>query len=83
MAYIEFIWDDSEGGNVWYIAEHGVTMDEFEQAFFDFAEETTSDSSGRPMRFGYTDTNRCLCVIWEVIDDVQVYPFNAYEVGSR
>src|SRR5438067_5063683 len=54
-------WDepDDEGSNTAHIAVHGLTPDEVESAFFDA--NTTfdlSDSSGRPIAFGTTDTGR-------------------------
>ena len=40
----------------------------------------TSDSSGRPMVFGYADEGRYIVVVYEQIDDDMVYPVTAFEV---
>lgn len=45
-----------------------------------YVEEDTSRSSGRPMRFGYTQDGRYIVVAFEWIDDVTIYPVTAYEV---
>lgn len=52
-------WDDpeDEGSNTAHIAEHDLTPEEVESVLF--GESTTfdvSDSSGRPIAFGTTDT---------------------------
>jgi hypothetical protein len=47
-----FLWDDSRGGNVEHIAEHGLTPEEVESAFDSIETETTSRSTGRPAIFG-------------------------------
>jgi hypothetical protein len=83
MPYIEFIWDldDDPEGNVQHLLEHDVTKDEAEEALRHPDAQTTSDSSGRPLTFGYTTTGRYLAVIWEhVLDDpLTVYPITAYD----
>lgn len=47
--------------------------------------ETTSDSSGRPLTFGYTAEGRHLAVVWEhVFDDpMTIYPVTAFDVKER
>ncbi len=40
----------------------------------------TSDSSGRPMIFGYTGDGRYITVVYEQIDEDTVYPVTAFEV---
>jgi uncharacterized DUF497 family protein len=64
-------WDepDDEGGNTAHIAEHGLTPEEVESALYD--ERTTfdlSDSSGRPIAFGSTDTGRFIAVVFDVLN---------------
>ena len=79
-------WDepDDEGSNTAHIAEHGLTPEEVESTLLD--ENTTfdvSDSSGRPMAFGSTDTGRFIVVVFEVLnpaDPLIIRPITAYEV---
>jgi uncharacterized DUF497 family protein len=79
-------WDDpaDEGSNTAHIAEHGLTPEEVEFALFD--EHTmfdVSDSSGRPIAFGTTDTGRFIAVVFEVLnpaDPLVIRPITAYEV---
>jgi uncharacterized DUF497 family protein len=79
-------WDepDDEGSNTAHIAEHDLTPEEVEAALFD--ENTTfdvSDSSGRPIAFGTTDTGRFIVVVFEVLnvaDPLVIRPITAYEV---
>jgi hypothetical protein len=52
------IWDleDDPDGDVAHIAEHGITQDEVEEVVGTPANPTVlSDSSGRPITFGWTD----------------------------
>jgi hypothetical protein len=35
MDYLSIVWDDSEGGNVEHIADHGLTPDEVEDVLRD------------------------------------------------
>jgi uncharacterized DUF497 family protein len=79
-------WDEpgDQGSNTAHIAEHGLTHEEVESALFD--EETTfdlSDSSGRPVAFGTTNTGRFIVVVFEVLnvaDPLVVRPITAYDV---
>lgn len=69
-----------DGGNVEHIAEHGLTPEDIEQVMENFMAEGTSQSSGRPVRFGFTPDGRYVAVVFEWLDDVTVYPVTAYEV---
>lgn len=79
-------WDDAddEGSNTAHIAEHGLTSEEVESALYD--EKTTfdlSDSSGRPIAFGSTSTERFIAVVFEVlnlVDLLVIRPITAYDV---
>ena len=79
-------WDDplDEGGNTGHIMEHGLTPEEVESALRD--ENTTfdvSDSSGRPIAFGASDTGRFIAVVFEILnltDPFIIRPITAYEV---
>src|SRR5438067_8075329 len=63
------IWDledDPDGNYVHIVVEHGVTQDEVDDVVSDPTNATAdSDSSGRPITFGWTRTGRRLAVIWE------------------
>lgn len=79
-------WDDADdiGGNTAHVAEHDLTPQEVESALFD--ENTTfdlSNSSGRPIAFGYTDTGRFIAIVFEVLnisDPFIIRPITAYDV---
>ena len=64
--------------------QHGLTPEEVESALLD--ENTTfdvSDSSGRPIAFGYTGTGRFLAIVFEVLnpaDPLVIRPITAYDV---
>ena len=78
------VWDlpDDLDGNVALIAEHGLTPDEVESVMREPANPTaTSESSERPITFGWTDTGRYIAVVWEPVSDDPrtIYPVTAYE----
>jgi uncharacterized DUF497 family protein len=79
-------WDepDDEGSNSAHIAKHVLTPEEVESALY--GEKTTfdlSDSSGRPIVFGSTNTGRFIAVVFEVLnlaDPLVIRPITADEV---
>jgi uncharacterized DUF497 family protein len=79
-------WDEpeDEGSNAAHVAEHGLSPEEVESALFD--DNTVfdvSDSSGRPIAFGTTDTGCFIAVVFEVLhigDPLIIRPITAYEV---
>ena len=79
---LAIIWDldEDEEGNVQHIAEHGIEKDDVAHVFDHPVGGDTSDSSQRPMVFGYTLDGRYITVIYEQIDDDTVYPVTAFEV---
>ncbi len=82
--WVQVIWDleDDPHGNLQHIAEHGVTPDEVEEILRDRHSQTAySNSSGRPITFGWTGHGRYLAVIWELVDrdPLVAYPVTAYE----
>jgi hypothetical protein len=76
-------WDEpeDEGSNTAHIADHGLTTVEVETALF--GRGTTfdiSDSSGRPIAFGITETGRFIAIVFEVLnlaDPLIVRPITA------
>ena len=79
-------WDDpdDDGSNTAHVAEHDLTPDEVDSALSD--ESTSfdvSDSSSRPIAFGYTDTGRFVAIVFEILnldDPLIIRPITAYEV---
>lgn len=81
MAYIDIIWDldDDVDGNVQHIAEHGLTKDDVRWVLEHPMRREVSESSGRPLAFGYTQDDVPIVVAYDQIDEHTVYPVTAYE----
>jgi len=84
VASVECIWDLAEDpeGNVQHIAEHGIAVQEAEEVVRDhYVAAIASQSSGRPIVFGWTSTGKYLAVTFEVVDEElpQVYVVTAFE----
>ena len=76
------IWDlpDDPDGNVQHIEQHGLTIEEVEDVLLDPSLPIEpSESTGRPLRQGWTSTGRYIVVIWEWIDRDTVQPVTAFE----
>jgi uncharacterized DUF497 family protein len=81
MDYLSIVWDESEGGNVEHITQHGLTREEVEDVLRDpDSGFVRSRTSGLPVAFGYTSTGRYIMVAFYEIDEVTIYPITAYEV---
>ena len=81
MPYFDIFWNyDDPDGNVAHIARHGLTTDDVEAVLTDPVRDDTSNSSVRPICFGYTPDGRYICVVYEEVDDVTLYPVTAFEV---
>ena len=80
MAWTEVIWTEGPDGNIRNMAEHDVTPDEVEHVLAHPIESDVSESSGRPIVFGYTAGGRFLAVVYEPIDAITVYPITAFDV---
>jgi uncharacterized DUF497 family protein len=85
MSFDFILWDldDDPLGNVQHCAEHGVTQNEIEEVFQNVIDNDISHSSSRSVVFGDTNAGRHLMVVYEIIDDLTVYPVTAYEVSRR
>ncbi len=79
MAYYEFHWDDE---TIEHIAEHGVSVDEFERVVMHPESLGESRSTGHPMAIGVGDEGRTLVCIYELVDDFKVYPITPFFVGD-
>lgn len=85
MASLRFIWDleDDPEGNVQYIAEHGITMDEVEEVIAKHKDEAVaSRSSGLPTTFGWTSTGKYITAVFDYAetDPPAIRPVTAFEV---
>jgi hypothetical protein len=82
-------WDDPDDptGNVWHIADNGVTVNEVEEILESpSARDDVSRTTGRPIRFGWTSTGKHLIVVYGAEDEggfLIVRPITAYEVPSE
>ena len=84
MPYFDVIWSfDDEDGNVAHIAEHSLTTDDVEHVLSDPDREGISRSSGRPIAFGYIPDGRYICVVYERLNDVTIYPVTAFEIKEE
>jgi len=77
MPFYFFVWTDE---NISHLAEHGVTQDEFEAVVCNPVATERSRSTGLPVAFGFTESERQLACIYEVIDEHEIFPVTAYEV---
>ena len=89
LQNIVIIWDadDDRDGNYWHICVegHGITQEEAEEVLTaNHPGQATSDSSGRPMVFGWTSSGKYIMVCYEDIPGAgaAVYPVTAYEVPA-
>lgn len=80
MPYYHFSWTPEIED---YIAQHGVTREEFEEVVSSPDETLVSDSSGRPACRGTTGTGKRLFCVYELDSDgFTVEPVTAYEIGD-
>lgn len=79
-------WDDpdDEGSNTGHVGEHGLTPEEVASVLCSPSTRfDVSDSSGRPLAFGTTETGRFIVVVFEVLnpdDPLVIRPITAYDV---
>ncbi len=76
MPYFGFIWTHK---NVDHIAEHDITPEEVEEVICNPVSTEISRESGNPIAFGYTSAGRFLACVYEMVDEVDVYPVTAWE----
>lgn len=82
MSIFRIIWDDPDDpdGNVQHIAEHGLDMDDVEEALANPTSEGASASSGLPCIWGYTLEEVYILVVYEEIAEDAIRVVTAYEV---
>ena len=82
MNIFRILWDaaDDPDGNVQHIAEHGLTIEDVEEALTNPNSEGTSASTGRPCAWGYTLEGIYIFVVYDEIDEDTIRVVTAYEV---
>lgn len=79
MPHYLFVWNDEL---ISYLAEHGVTPEEFEEVVLAAKDVRQSWSSGRPIVFGPTSTGKYLACVFELLNNDEILPVTAYEVDE-
>ncbi len=77
MPFCFCVWNEA---NIDHVAQHDVTMGEFEEVVGAPDSTAESHSSDRHIAMGMTSTGRYLCCVYELIDETTIYPFTAYEI---
>jgi uncharacterized DUF497 family protein len=77
MPFYFYVWADEI---IEHLAEHDLTPEDFEYVLANPTDKGTSDSSGRPAAWGYTEDGRFVIAIYRELDDVTIQPVTAYEV---
>jgi uncharacterized DUF497 family protein len=80
MPVYKFFWYDE---NLEHVDQHGVTPEEFEAIVQKPTGVEESRSSDRLIAFGYGDDGRKLGCVYEMLDDLTVFPITAYEVEDE
>jgi uncharacterized DUF497 family protein len=77
MPWLDVLWtDDNEA----HLLAHGVTREEAEYVIHHPIGYDVSETSERPILFGYTKAGRKLAVVYEMVDAITVYPITAFDV---
>ena len=77
MPIYDYCWTEEIAHHV---AEHGVSMQEFEAVVDTSKVRGRSLPTGRPCCWGTTEDGRYLICIYEYIDELTILPITAYEV---
>ncbi len=80
MPICEFIWDESEDGNIAHLAEHDVTPEEAAYVVENGESRANSRTSELPIVFGFTPAQRYLMVVYEWVADDTIYIHTGYDV---
>jgi hypothetical protein len=78
MPYFVFIWTDEI---IAHLAENDIGPEDFEDIVQHPEATAISRSSGRPIAFGRVADGRFIACVFELIDEVTVIPFTAYELS--
>jgi uncharacterized DUF497 family protein len=76
MDWWDVYWDAEVEA---HLVQHDISREDFEQVLRNPISEDSSDSSGRPIRFGFAVDGRKMAVVFEMVDDIIVLPITAYE----
>lgn len=79
------LWDaaDDPKGNVQHIADNDQTPEEVEDVLLDSESlDDCSQTSGRPMKFGWPSTGRYIAVVYQRVGYNMVFPITAFEVEN-
>lgn len=79
MPFYFFQWDDDL---IDYLAQHGVSVEDFQYVVSNSWHSIRSKSSQRHIRFGFTTDGRYLACVFEWIDEDTILPITAYEVDA-
>lgn len=77
--FLRFIWTPEIEA---HLAEHGVTVDDYQYAFENACEEAESHSTGLPAFFGPARDCRMLIGVFLQLDDIDAVPVTAYFVDD-
>lgn len=77
MPWLDVIWTKT---NEAHLLSHNVTRQEAEYVIHNPIARDLSESTERPIVFGFTRAGRKIAVVYEVVDDITVYPITAYDV---
>jgi uncharacterized DUF497 family protein len=77
MPWGDVLWTDE---NEAHLLAHKVSRREAEHVLRNAIAYDVSESSGRPIVFGYTSAGRKIAIVYEVVDSISVYPITAYDV---
>jgi hypothetical protein len=80
MPFYFYVWTHEI---IEHLAEHDLTPEDFEYVLANPTDKGTSDSSGRPAAWGYTEDGRFIIAVYRELDDVTIQPVTAYEVPER
>ena len=80
MAFDFYLWTDEV---LEHLAEHDLTSKDFEYVLENPIDRGKSDSSGRPVVWGYTDDGRFIMAVYQKLDDGTILPVTAYEVPEQ
>ena len=82
MPWFDVIWNDEKEGNAAHIAEHGLTREDVEHVLQNPVYADISQTTGRPVCFGYVPDGRYICVVYEEVDNCTLYPVTAFAVSE-
>lgn len=81
VAVIWDLEDDPDGNYDHIVIQHAVSQDEVDDVMCESTNPTVeSETSGRPITFGWTRTGRYIAVVWEHVTDdpYTIKPVTAY-----